>query len=314
MNLNQTIKYSLSELIDLQIKHVNQLSLSRKYDVQPFDVTLRDGLQGLSSSSLAKYFTTEEKMKLYEFLLCKYNPSNLEIGSCVNNKIFPIFNDIETVFNLCETKTNKKNSYILVPNKDKLIQALEFGATNFSLITSVSNSFQIKNTKMSLKDNFINLNNMINYLKMNCDDNNIFPYRIKLYVSCINQCPFEGKLHTDYIVNELYRLSFLNIDKICLSDTCGTLTKKDFINIVDNIKKLGLDTKKISLHLHINPDKEEEAESIFHAALDYGINEFDVSELRTGGCSITINKNELAPNMSYEQYYTFLISYENKKK
>lgn len=312
MNLLPKIKYSLSELINLQIKSVNKLKLSAKYDVTPFDVTLRDGLQGLTPLA-QEYFTTEEKMKLYDYLLCKYNPPNLEIGSCVNNKIFPIFNDIESVFNLCENKTNKKNSYILVPNKDKLVKALQFGATNFSLITSVSNSFQIKNTKMTLKDNFANLNNMISYLKINnYNNNNSFTYKIKIYVSCINQCPFEGKLHTDYIVSELYTLSMLNIDKICLSDTCGTLTNTDFIDIVDNIKKLGLDTKQFSLHLHINPNREEEAEKIFHTALDYGINEFDVSELRTGGCSITINKNELAPNMSYEQYFKFLISYENK--
>ena len=101
----------------------------------------------------------------------------------------------------------------------------------------------------------------------------------------------------------------MKFDKICLSDTCGTITHSDFVEIIENIKKIGINIEKISLHLHVKPNREKEMEEIFHSALDYGIREFDVSELKTGGCSVTMDKNNLAPNMSYEQYYKFLINY-----
>ena len=44
-------------------------------------------------------------------------------------------------------------------------------------------------------------------------------------------------------------------------------------------------------------------------ALDNGINEFDVSAVNTGGCSVTMDKSDLTPNMNYEQYYRFLTNY-----
>ena len=46
-----------------------------------------------------------------------------------------------------------------------------------------------------------------------------------------------------------------------------------------------------------------------HTAIDYGIEEFDVSYLTTGGCSVTMDKNKLAPNMSYEQFYKYITNY-----
>lgn len=104
-------------------------------------------------------------------------------------------------------------------------------------------------------------------------------------------------------------MTLLNLNKLCLSDTCGTLTYSDFIDIIENIENYGFNTKNISLHLHVNHKREKEIEKIFHAALDYGINEFDVSSLKSGGCSVTISKNNLLPNMTYEQYYKFLSTY-----
>ena len=94
-----------------------------------------------------------------------------------------------------------------------------------------------------------------------------------------------------------------------MSDTCGTLTNHNFIEIIENTKKLGIDTTKFSLHLHIHPDREFEAEKIIHSAINYGITEFDVSDLQTGGCSVTMNKENIVSNMNYEQYYKFLTNY-----
>ena len=43
--------------------------------------------------------------------------------------------------------------------------------------------------------------------------------------------------------------------------------------------------------------------------MNNGLRSFDVSALKSGGCSVTINKSKLAPNLSYELYYKSLATY-----
>jgi len=286
---------------------------------RPFDVTLRDGLQTLSKEE-QQLFSTDKKIKIYNDLIIQHSPKNIEIGSCVNEKIFPIFNDTESLFEYANKIKCYEiiNNYVLVPNLNYLQNALKIGVKNFSLITSVSNEFQMKNTRMSISQNEEHIANMLAYLydysNYKLDNDNVFDYKqynVKLYVSCINECPvLDKKLDNMYIVNTLERLSKFNIiNKICLSDTCGTLTPEDFINILRICKKHGIDISKFSLHLHVKPEREHIAEELVFIALDNGINEFDVSELSSGGCSITMDSNKIAPNMNYEQYYRFLTNY-----
>ena len=83
----------------------------------------------------------------------------------------------------------------------------------------------------------------------------------------------------------------------------------DFEYIVDSCKNYGINMQKLSLHLHVKNNRESEVEKIFHKALDRKIINFDVSALDSGGCSVTMDKNKLAPNMNYVQYYKFLTNY-----
>ena len=87
-------------------------NLAKKFNekipnVKPFDVTLRDGLQSLNSNE-AGLFTTNHKINLYNHLLNHYQLTDLEIGSFVNTKILPIFEDTEKIFKHVE---NHKSCY-----------------------------------------------------------------------------------------------------------------------------------------------------------------------------------------------------------
>jgi hypothetical protein len=240
----------------------------------------------------------------------KYKPKNMEIGSIVSNKVLPIFQDSDSLFNWIEwcqlePSESKINNFILIPN-EKCFQSIHtfIGLSNFSFITSVSESFQMKNTKMSLDTTFQQLNNMMRTLK-NKDSKH---HTVKLYVSCINECPIEGKIDNNIVIEKILEYQELKPDILCLSDTCGTLTEDDLHYIVNNIKKCG-SYNNLSLHLHVKPGREDEVEKIIHTALDFGINSFDVSALESGGCSVTMNKSQLAPNLSYELYYKSLATY-----
>lgn len=282
----------------------------------PFDVTLRDGLQGLSKVE-QQVFTTNDKLKLYNNIKFNYNPKNIEIGSVVSEKVLPIFGDtlkllqIINNYNYAETT----NNYIVIPNKTKLNDVISNSEINhFSLITSVSDKFQIKNTKMSLEESDNDINTILNNLNFTIQHKcrTILP-TIKLYVSCINECPIEGKIDNDFIVNRLLHLSKMNIDYICLSDTCGTLLLDDFDYIVEACLYFGLQPSRIVLHLHVNPERENDIEQIIWRALDYKIINFDVSNLKTGGCSVTMDAQKMYPNLSYDLYYKALCKYIIKK-
>lgn len=291
-------------------KLFNKCIIKNILNVRAFDITLRDGLQSLTHLE-QKYFTTEIKKTLYQSIIENYNPKNIEIGSCVNKKLLPIFNDNEDILTFAENfnrHNNLFNNYVLVPNLDQLINAMNIGFKNFSFITSVSNSFQIKNTKISLIENYDNINNMMAYL----DDSRLKDYNIKLYVSCISKCPIEGNIMINTIIDNLVKLNKLKPDKICLSDTCGELEPVQLYNIIQGLISNHIDLSKISLHLHVKPDRESIVEQLFHLALDYGIYEFDVSAINSGGCSIVIDRKNLIPNMMYEQYYKFLSTYLTK--
>ena len=283
-------------------------------NIRPFDVSLRDGIQSLNVSE-QEQFTTKIKKELYNHIISNFKPKNIEIGSCVNKKILPIFNDTAELFAFAEGNNkyheNLINNYILVPNENQLLNAIKTGAKNFSFITSVSNSFQLKNTKMTLEESDKNIYNMLYLL----DDSPKFKEMpsIKLYVSCINECPIVGKIDNDFIVNRLLNLNKMNVDTICLSDTCGTLNDEDFEYIFDTCHYFGIPTSKFSLHLHVKNGREKEVEKIIHTALDRKIINFDVSLLDSGGCSVTMDKNKLAPNLSYDLYYKSLFTYILKK-
>jgi isopropylmalate/homocitrate/citramalate synthase len=277
---------------------------------------LRDGLQSLTKTEQDSY-STEKKIEVYNEIYTHYRPQNIEIGSNVSEKILPIFKDTvtlhkyivhEQIKNADNYSNYKTDNYILIPNYQKLIETTKLNRfTHFSFIDSVSNSFQLKNTKRTMSENYEELTNIVYHL-----DNffpNAFSYKTKLYVSCINNCPIDGKIDNNFIINRLLKLNHLSFDTICLSDTCGTLEPKDFEYIVDTCNRFGLPYSKLSLHLHVKPTREKEVEKIIHKALERKIINFDVSLLNTGGCSVTMNRETTSPNLSYDLYYKSLVNY-----
>ena len=298
----QTFRQFYSGDINLVDKFVKKL-----INVKLFDVTLRDGLQGLTKEEQLN-ITPIDKINMYYQIKEKYEPKYMEIGSIVSNKILPVFNDSDSFYNYieyCQLDPDEPKiiNCILIPNESQFQNINKFiGLRNFSFITSVSDSFQIKNTKMTLDTTFQQIENMTNIIKKTND------YFIKLYISCINECPIEGKIDNNKVIETILKYQTLNPTMLCLSDTCGTLTENDLVYIVSNLN-INKNHNNLSLHLHVKSGREDEVEKLIHTALDLGIETFDVSAINRGGCSVTMNQTELAPNLSYELYYKSLASY-----
>jgi isopropylmalate/homocitrate/citramalate synthase len=261
-----------------------------------FDTTLRDGIQ---MANALKYPLSVKKMMLNN-ILNDNKAENVEIGSLVSKKVLPIMSDTIDLFN--HFKDYKYKLYVLVPNSKKMDIVLDNDIKNISLITSVSEKFQFKNTRQTLKDTKDDFKLIFNKVK---DD-----MKVKLYISCINRCPLDGIINNKKIIDELiYYYYNYKFNELCLSDTCGSLQINDFRYIITCLINRGILPDKLSLHLHINEKNIINIQEILYYCFENGINKFDVSILEEGGCSVTMTKSEVYPNLSYELIDKYFNNY-----
>jgi isopropylmalate/homocitrate/citramalate synthase len=280
----------------------------------PFDVSLRDGIQSIPINQQID-FTLNKKQEIFSNIMCQYLPKNMEIGSIVSPSVLPIMKDTPEIFRYASNESKKyfrsPNLYVLVPNMKNLENALQIkGLDNFSFITSASDDFQMKNTKKNLFENKKEIFDMLRVL----DNSHLAnAYNVKLYMSCINECPISGKIDNVKVSEQIMNYHHSGVNKICLSDTCGSLDAYDFSEIMNRVHYYGMPTTQFSLHLHVNPNKIDNVKKIMFHAFDRGITDFDVSDLSTGGCSVTMKNENICPNLSYDLYFDILTEYIESK-
>jgi len=289
-NVNPRAKYASCDLY----KAINPIL---------FDVTLRDGIQNADPSK----WTTDRKRDFLDFISSSERPPKMEVGSLVSSKVLPILHDSLQLYNhsiKTLTATHGTEIYMLIPSLNRLYSAMTHNILNMSFITSVSNSFQKKNTKRTLDETKEELS------KINIIINSAYNIRKKLYISCITECPIDGKQDIEYVLKEIlwYHTNY-EFDELCLSDTCGTMSFDDFEYLIDNLIQLGVPPSKISLHLHVSASRVDELYRIIWYSFDKKVNKFDVSMLETGGCSVTMRSDKMLPNLSYDLFYRILDRY-----
>ena len=277
------------------------------------DVSLRDGIQGLSP----KHMTTEKKQIIFQHIYDMKFVNNIEIGSIISHKHMPIMKDVPNLYQSCihysenkepldemkmaanqEISNYSPELYVLVPDLKKLKTAKKHGFTNYSFVTSVSDSFQHSNINRSLNDTNIELYKIMEYLKYSSDMVNTNS-NMKLYISCIDHCPYEGKINKKDIVTNIVNHACTDYyNEVCLSDTTGKLTFNSYKSIIDDCLQY-VDSDVFSLHLHVNKNNHLNVENIIRYSLNKGIRRFDVSLLGYGGCSMTLQPDDKHSNLDY---------------
>jgi hypothetical protein len=272
---------------------------------------LRDTIQ----TELPINYTFEKKKNIYNQIMKNMFITNIEVGSIVNSKVLPIMNDSKELLYYANKVNPFGNNYLLIPNFTQLLKIekdiLLGNVKNYSFITSASNEFQLKNTRKTLTETYEDIHKMlstIHYLS-----GRITP-QIKLYISCIDECPLTGNLDIHSIINEIKRYKDLihnkTITNICLSDTCGTLSSENFVKIVDLMRTtLHIPYTNMGIHLHVNMSDNmriQEIKTILYKSFDRGIFNYDVSLIGNGGggCSVTMqNGNKpMYPNLTYDMF------------
>lgn len=139
--------------------------------------------------------------------------------------------------------------------------------TNMSFVTSCSNKFQKKNVNKTLDETKKELDDILDVIK-NTQHKKI---KKKLNISCVTECPIDGKIDIDFILHEIlmYDTKY-DFDEIRMFDTCGSLMYEDYKYIVDALIYFGVSRTKIGVNLKMNANdvtNKNEINKIVHHSL-----------------------------------------------
>ena len=272
--------------------------------VKIFDVTLRDGIQNLKTTSSKPIFTSGMKLQIMNRLIGA-NVKQVEFGSNVSLKITEMANtkDVVDSFDVYKPEPDVKLC-LLVPNYKKYVETFKWKNSqhinNYSLITACSEGFIKKNTQMTFNQNLEEIDKILH------DTNNKF----RLYVSCCFGCPIEGQTtstHLDNLKTIVNKYSSnVNINEIVLSDTIGSYN----MNQLDEYMRLYKSSKKISLHIH-SDEHDKNIPSIVENYM-FDIVSIDTSMGNIGGCP-SVEKAKVKPNLSTLKVAEIINGLENKQ-
>lgn len=234
------------------------------------DVTLRDGLQ-----METKAIPIEDKFRLFEHLL-SLPAQRLEITSFVNPKWIPQLADSQAFCELIFSKKDiakGKELMAFVPNLKGLERLLAFDIPWASAFIATSETFNKKNVNADIKETVKELGELVKAARAK-------GRKVRLYVSTVFGCPYEGE-STDGQVNAvLKQVAGLNPDEIALSDTIGVAIPDQVRRIVNEFAK-HFDIKKTALHLHNTYGL---ALAAAEAGYQCGVRSFDGTTGGIGGC------------------------------
>lgn len=234
--------------------------------VKMVEVGARDGLQNET-----KNVPTEKKIQFIN-LLSQTGLSIIEVTSFVSPKKIPQLADNKKVLEGIEKKSNI-HYLVLVPNEIGLKNALNAGAKEIAVFTTVSETFSQKNSNCSIKESLQRISAIISKTK---------PYHIPVrgYISCVLGCPYEGAIPFTKTANLAQELMHLGCYEISLGDTIGIGTPgKTRELLVTTLEKIP--AEKIAVHFH---DTYGQALANIYVALELGISVIDSSVSGLGGC------------------------------
>lgn len=229
------------------------------------DVGPRDGLQNQTID-----VSPEIRVKLIEKLLDAGVPG-VEVASFVSPKAVPRMAGAGDI--VSELKDRPAALSALVPNLKGYEMARDAGAKIISVVPSATETMNQKNINMSYED----------ILALSCDlmrcarDDGI---KGQAYVSVAFECPFEGQVSQDRVMEMTETLLKAGAQEIIIADTIGAANPSQVKSLFDRLTS-SFDKKLIATHFH---DTRAMGLANAYAAIECGIRKFDASIGGLGGC------------------------------
>ncbi|MBU3120016.1 hydroxymethylglutaryl-CoA lyase [Acinetobacter soli] len=234
--------------------------------VKIVEVGPRDGLQNEKQA-----LSIEQRLSFINDLI-DAGLKFIEVGSCVSAKWVPQMSQSDKLFKLLPQRDDL-NLSLLTPNLKGFDAALAVGCKGVAVFTAASESFTRKNINCSIDESLERFSEIFQAAQAN-------HVRVRGYVSCMVDCPYEGAIDPKQVVNVVKRLYEMGCYEISLGETIGTATP-DRVQKVWQACLAELDSNILAGHFHNTYGM---AIANIYQSLQHGIRVFDSSLAGLGGC------------------------------
>jgi hydroxymethylglutaryl-CoA lyase len=234
--------------------------------IRIFEVGPRDGLQNTKNT-----VSVEKKISLID-LLSQTGVDKIECGSFVSEKWVPQMTGSAQV--LQNIKRVKGVSYTaLTPNIRGFDQAISVNCDEVAIFASASEIFSLKNINCSIADSIERFRPLVK----NAKERGI---PVRGYVSCVIECPYEGKIQPVQVLEVCQKLLGLGVYEISLGDTIGKGTPRTVRAL---LKELCGEISPTNLAGHFHDTNNNAIENVGEAIM-HDIKTFDSAIGGLGGC------------------------------
>ena len=235
-------------------------------DVTIVEVGPRDGLQNEK-----RIVPTEEKLALIGLLRAS-GLARLEVTAFVSPKWVPQMTDHQAVLRGTPPGEGITRS-VLVPNERGALAALAIGVEELAVFTSASETFAQKNINCSIAESIERFAPVAELTRQH-------GVRLRGYVSCTVECPYEGPVSPRAAAQVASALAELGCVEISLADTIGRATPAG-VDAMLKAVTVERPSSQLACHFH---DTFGHALDNVDVALAHGIRVFDSAVGGLGGC------------------------------
>ncbi|MFH2012713.1 MAG: hydroxymethylglutaryl-CoA lyase [Pseudomonadota bacterium] len=230
------------------------------------EVGPRDGLQ-----NEAVEVSTDQKVDLVN-CLSQTGLTRIEVTSFTHPSWIPQLKDAESLMNGIQRKEGVVYS-ALVPNKKGFERAMGCRVDELVLLVSASEKHNMKNVNRNVHESLKELKETS--LKIPKD-----MVRIRGVIAMAFECPFEGKISIDRVIDIGKELISMGVYEIALADTAGLANPAQVFEVFSRVSH---ELLGISLAAHFHNTYGFGLANVF-ASLQCGVNVFDGSIGGLGGC------------------------------
>ena len=231
-----------------------------------FEVGPRDGLQNIKNE-----IPTNKKIELIN-ILSATGIKKIECGSFVSAKWVPQMKGTDQIFQEISRKEGVKYT-ALTPNLKGFENAVNAQVDEIAVFAAASETFSQKNVNCSIEESLERFQDIFKQAKGK-------KMPVRGYVSCIVECPYEGKVSPEIVLKVASRLLDMGCYEVSLGDTIGKGTPKTVEALLKVICE-NLNVEQLAGHFH---DTTETAIKNVEVGLKYGISTFDTAIGGLGGC------------------------------
>jgi len=234
--------------------------------VKIVDVSPRDGLQNEKVT-----VPTAVKVELVD-RLTDAGLQSVEAGSFVSPKWVPQMADSAQVMARIRRKPGVAYP-VLVPNLKGLEAAIAAGATEIAGFAAATEAFSRRNTNCTIAESMQRQAEV-------CAAALQAGVRVRGYISVVLDCPYEGRVEPEAVVDIAIGLRDMGCYEISLGDTIGTGTPARAQKLVETLARR-IPVDMLAGHFH---DTYGQALANILAVMELGVACFDSSVAGLGGC------------------------------